>query len=59
MGNTVKNKKTAIGTENVKMRIESQKVSEGLDGNNRSGHSIFFPATDGIFDRHGFLKKCF
>jgi hypothetical protein len=39
------------------MRVEPEKITKRLYGNNGTRDSILFPAKDGIFDRHGFLKK--
>ena len=51
--------KTAIRGENMEMGIESQKIPKALDSDNGPRNCILFPATDGIFDRYGFLEKHF
>ena len=41
------------------MRVESEKITKRLDGNNCTWNGTFFPATDGIFDSESSLKKDF
>jgi|GEM_PF-2439136 len=41
----------------MEVRLEPQKITKGLYGNNGTRDSVLFPAMDGIFDTHGFLKK--
>ena len=49
--------KTSVCCEYMKVRIESQKIAERLNGNDGARNCLLFPAKDGIFDWHGFLEK--